>query len=111
MLSLSCTRRNIVTVLRTVVKSHKGLKETKVFAFGCFGTNLKNFSKFAGKSPWWSPFIVKLQPVIALKKNKAKITRSNLSKRDAYTETFTQVFSVNFEKIYEHDFSARLPLK
>ena len=103
--------RNIVTVLRAVVKSHKGLKGAKVFACGSFGRNLKNFSKFAGNSPWWSPFIVKLRPVIAFKKNKVKITRSNLSKRDAYTETLTQVFSVNFEKNHEHDYSARLPLK
>ena len=43
-----CNRRNIVTVLRTEVKSHKGLKETKVFACGCFGRNPKIFSKFAG---------------------------------------------------------------
>ena len=94
-----------------MVKSHKGLKGTKVFACGCFGRNLKKFSKFAGKSPWWSPFIVKLRPVIAFKKNKVKITRSNLSKRDAYMETLTQVFSVYFEKKYEHDYSARLTLK
>ena len=67
--------RNIVTVLRAVVKSHKGLKGAKVFACGSFGRNLKNFSKFAGNSPWWSPFIVKLRPVIAFKKNKVKITR------------------------------------
>ena len=59
-----CNRRNIVTVLKTVVKSHNGLKGTKVFACGCFGRNLKNFSKFAGKSPCWSPFLVKLRPVI-----------------------------------------------
>ena len=59
-----CNRRNIVTVLKTVVKSHKGLKGTKVFACGCFGRNLKNFSKFAGKSWCWSLFIVKLRPVI-----------------------------------------------
>ena len=78
LLSLSCARataaernrRNIVTVLRTVVKYHKGLKGTKVFACGCFGRNLKKFSKFAGKSPWWSPFIVKLRPVIAFKKTR-----------------------------------------
>ena len=43
-------------------------------------------------------------------KNKVKITRSNLSKRDVYTETLTQVFSVNFEKSYEYDYSASLPL-
>ena len=59
------SRRNIVTVLRTVVKSHKGLKGTKVFACEYFGRNPKNFSKFAGKSPWWSPFIAMLRPVIA----------------------------------------------
>ena len=75
-----------------MVKTHKGLKGTKVFACGCFGKNLKNFSKFAGKSSWWSPFIVKLPPVIAFKKTKVTITRSNLSKREAYTETLTQVF-------------------
>ena len=70
--------------------------------------SFKKVSKFAGKNPWWSPFIVKLRPVIAFKKNKVKITRSNLSKRDAYTETLTQVFSVNFEKNYKHGCSARL---
>ena len=87
-----CNRRNIATVLRTMVKPHKGLKGTKVFACGCFGKNLKNFSKFVGKSSWWSLFIVKLPPVIAFKKTKVTITRSNLSKREAYTETVTQVF-------------------
>ena len=43
-------RRNTATVLRAVVKSHNCLKETKVFACGCSGRNLKRFSKFAGKS-------------------------------------------------------------
>ena len=90
-----CNRRNIVTVLRTVVKSHKGLKGTKVFACGCFGRNIKK----------------KLRPVIAFKKSKVKITQSNLSKRDAYTKSLIQLFSVNFEKNYENDYSARLPLK
>ena len=106
-----CSRRNIVTVLRTVVKPHKGLKGTKVFACECFGRNLKNFSKFARKSPWWNLFILKLGPVIAFKKTRLKITRSNLSKRDPCTETLTQIFSADFEKKYEHDYSARLPLK
>ena len=46
-------RRNIVTVLRAVVKSHNCLKGRKVFACGCSGRNLKSFSKFAGKSPCW----------------------------------------------------------
>ena len=31
-----CNRRNTVTVLRVVVKSHKGLKGAKVFACGYF---------------------------------------------------------------------------
>ena len=45
-----------------------------------------------------------------LKKNKVKITRSNLSKRDAYIETLTQVFSVNFEKKIMNTTVLRLPL-
>ena len=92
--------------MRTVVKSNKGLKGTKVFPCGCFRRNLKNFSKFTGKSPWWSPFIVKLRPVIAFKKKQGKDYSVKLSKRDAYTETLTHVFSVNFEKNYERDYSA-----
>ena len=44
-------RRNTATVLRAVVKSHNRLKGTKVFPCGRSGTNLKNFSTFAVKSP------------------------------------------------------------
>ena len=86
-------RRNTATVLRAVVKSHNGLKGTKVFACGCSGRNLKNLSKFAGKSPCWGPFIVKLQPVIAYKRLLGQLYQ----RRDAYTGTLTQVLSVNFE--------------
>ena len=95
-----CNRRITATVLRAVVKSHNGLKGTKVFACGCSGRNLKNLSKFAGKSPCWGPFIVKLQPVIAYKRLLGQLYQ----KRDAYTETLTQILSVNFEKKYEHDY-------
>ena len=35
-----CNRRTIAAVLRAVVKSHKGLKEAKIFACGCSGRNL-----------------------------------------------------------------------
>ena len=63
-----CNRRNTATVLRAVVKSHNGLKGTKVFACGCSGRNLKKLSKFAGMSPCWGPFIVTLQLVIAYKR-------------------------------------------
>ena len=65
-----CNRRN--TVLRAVIKFHKGLKGTKVFAFGCSVRNLKNLSKFTGSDPCWSPFIVKLQSGIAYKKSQNK---------------------------------------
>ena len=88
-----CNRRITATVLRAVVKSHNGLKGTKVFACGCSGRNLKNLSKFAGKSPCWGPFIVKLQPVIAYKRLLGQLYQ----RRDAYTGTLTQVLSVNFE--------------
>ena len=45
-----CNRRNIVIVLKTVVKSHKGLKGTEVFACGCFGRNLKMPQNLQGRA-------------------------------------------------------------
>ena len=45
-----CNRRNIVIVLKTVVKSHKGLKGTEVFACGCFGRNLKMSQNLQGRA-------------------------------------------------------------
>ena len=98
-----CNRRNTVTVLRVVVKSKKGLKGAKVFACGCSGKNLKSFSKFAGMSPCWSPFIVILLPVIAYKKKPTyRLLGQLYQKRDAYTETLTQVLSLNLKKNCEH---------
>ena len=94
-----CNRRNTATVLRAVVKSHNDLQETKVFASGYSGKNLKNFSKFVGKSPCWGPFIVKLQPVIVYKRLLGQLYQ----KSDGYTETPTGERSVNFEEIYERD--------
>ena len=96
-------RRNTATVLRVVVKSHEGLKGTKVFACGCSGRNLKNFSTFAGENLGRSPFTLKLQPAIQIQSKDYSI----------YTETPTQVLSVNFENIMKTTFntSARLPLK
>ena len=55
-----CNSRNTATVLRVVVKSHNGLKGTKVFACGCSGKILKNFSEFAGKNPCWGSFDCKV---------------------------------------------------
>ena len=83
-----CNRRNTATVLRAVVKSHNGLKGTKVFASGCSGRNLKNFLKFPRKTPCWGPFILKLQAVIACYK---RLISQLYQKRYAYTETLTQV--------------------
>ena len=82
-----CNSRNTATVLRVVVKSQSqnGLEGTKVFACGCSGRDLKNLSKFAGKSPFWGPLIVKLQPVIAYKRLLGQLYQ----KRDVYTKTLT----------------------
>ena len=93
-----CNRRNTATVLRAVVKSHNGLKGNKVFACGCSRRNLKNLSKFAGKSLCWAPFIVTLQPVIAQKRLLGQLYQ----KRDAYTESPSKALPVNFENNYEH---------
>ena len=97
-----CNRRNTATVLTAVVKSHNGLKGTKVSACGYSGRNFKleNFSKFAGKNPCWGPFIVKLQPVIAYKRLLCQLYQQ----RDAYTKTLSQALPVNLEKNYEHGY-------
>ena len=101
--------RNVATVLRAMVKSHNHLKGTKVFVCGFSGRNLKIFSKFAEKNLCWGPFIVKLQHLMSY-----KILLGQLyQKRDAYTETLTQLLSANFEKNMSTTIntSARLPLK
>ena len=74
------------SVLRAAVKSHNGLKGKKVFACGCSERN-QNVSKFAENSPCWNPFIVKLQPAIAYKKAKVKIT----GLRDLVTAVFLSI--------------------
>ena len=101
--------RNVATILRAMVKSHNRLKGTKVFVCGFSGRNLKFFSKFAGKSPCWGPFIIKLQHVMFYKRLLGQLYQ----KRDAYTETLTQLCSVNFEKNMNTTIntSATLPLK
>ena len=92
--------------MRAVVKSHKDLKGTKVFAFGRSVRNLKNLQE-----PLLESFIpVMLQSGIAYKKIKVKVTSATLSKRDAYTE---KILSYRFLKIMNTTLktSARLPLK
>ena len=85
-----CNRRNTVTVLRAVVKSHNGLKGTKLFACGCSGKILKNFSEFAGKTPCWGSFYCKVATCF--------------QKCDANTETLTQAISVNSKKNFDHNY-------
>ena len=80
--------RNVETALTAMVKSHNRLKGTKVFACGFFGSNLKIFSEFAGKSLCWGPFIVKLQHATSYKRFLGQLYQ----KRDAHTETLTQLF-------------------
>ena len=41
---------------------------------------------------------------VAYKKAKVKVFWATLSKRDAYTEILTQIFSCRFWKSYKHDF-------
>ena len=94
-----CNRRNTATVLRAVVKSHNGLKGTKVFACGCSGRNLKNLSKFAGKNPCCGPFIVKFQPVIAYKRLRGQLYQK---KRRLHGDSFTSTSCKFSKKNYEH---------
>ena len=53
----------------------------------------KVFQNLQGRAVLGS-FIVKLQPVIAYKRLLGQLHQ----KRDAYTETLTQILSVNFEE-------------
>ena len=105
-----CNRRITATVLRAVVKSHNGLKGTKVFACGCSGRNLKNLSKFAGKSRCWGPFIVKLQPVIAYKRLLGQLyQKKRRLHRDSFTSTSCKFWKKNMNMTINT--STRLPLK
>ena len=81
----------------------------KSICLWAFGSNLKKFSKLVEKSQCLGPFIVKLQYVMAYK----RLLGQFYQKRDAYTETLTQLLSVSFEKNMNTTIntSARLPLK
>ena len=100
--------------MRAVVKSHKGLKGTKIFAYKCFVRNLKNVSKFAGRNLCWSPFIVKLKPRIAYKKSQSKGYSGNFIKKETPIQRLLyKCFPVSFEKIMNTilNSSAKLPPK
>ena len=67
------------------------------------------FQNLQGKSTCWGPFIVKLEHVMSYKRLLGQLYQ----KRGTYTETLTQLLSVNFEKNMNATIntSARLPLK
>ena len=97
-------RRNTATVLRAVVKSHKGLKRTKVHnCLRVFWKKSKKILKIHRESPRWSTFIVKLQPGIALsKKSQSKIHLVNFIKKETPIQRLLQKhFPVSFEKILD----------
>ena len=76
-----------------------------------------SFSKFVGKTPCWSTFIVELQPANSFKKNQSKDYSVNLIKketptqlhRDSYTSTFCTFFKKRMNTTVNT--SPRLPLK
>ena len=98
-----CYRRN--HVLKAVVKFHKGVKGIKVFAFWVFCNKSQNFIKINRKEPLLWSFYCRAVAWNSLSKNQSKgYSEGNFIKRDAYTETLTQVFSCTFWKNYKHDF-------
>ena len=75
-------------------------KEQKYLPVGV----LEKFSKISqslqGKTGAGGPFIVELQPVIAYKRLLGQL----FQKCDAYTETLTQVLSINSKKNFDLDY-------
>ena len=108
-----CNRRNTATILRAVVKSHKGIKGKKVFACGCSGRNLNNFPKFTGKRTCRSPFTVMLQPEVAIKSQSNDYSVNFIKKQEPTQRLLHKYFPVNSEKIMNTTLntSARLSLK
>ena len=91
--------------MRAVVKSHKYLKGTKVFAFGCL---VRNFKKKL------SLFIVNLQPGIVYKKSQSEGYFGELYQKETSTQRLLhKYFREGSEKIMNTTLntSARLPLK
>ena len=65
-----------------------------------FQKKSQKFFKICREELVLGSFIVKLQPVVAYKRLLGQLYQ----KRDTYTETLTQILSVNFEKNYEYDY-------
>ena len=75
-------------------------KRSKSICLWVFWKKSQKFCKICREEPVLGSFIVKLQLVMAYKRLLGQLYQ----KRDAYTETLTQILSVNFEKKYEHDY-------
>ena len=98
-------RRNTATVLRTVVKSHKGLKGTKVFAV-CVQEEI---SKISQNSQRRACAGVKLQSGIAYKKRQSKGYLVNFINKEAPAQRLLHKhLPVSFGK--NMNTSTRLPL-
>ena len=79
-----------------------------MFACGCSGRNLNlnlKLLKICSEEPLLESLYCKVAACKQLiKKPKETLLGQLYQKRDAYTQTFTQVLSINFEKKYEHVF-------
>ena len=77
-----------------------------MFACGCSGRNLNlKLLKICSEEPLLESLYYKVAACKQLiKKPKERLLGQLYQKRDAYTQTFTQVLSINFEKKYEHVF-------
>ena len=81
-----------------------------MFACGCSGRNLNlnlnlKLLKICSEEPVLESLYCKVAACKQLiKKPKERLLGQLYQKRDAYTQTFTQVLSINFEKKYEHVF-------
>ena len=90
------------TILRAVIKSHKGLKGAKVFACGYSWRNIKIFSKFTGKSPCWSKVAAWKSLFL---KSRNKDYSVNINKTEAPTlRLLHKYLPVNFENIMNTNF-------
>ena len=79
-----------------------------MFACGCSGRNLNlnlKLLKICSEEPLLESLYCKVAACKQLiKKPKERLLGQLYQKRDAYTQTFTQVLSINFEKKHEHVF-------
>ena len=92
-------------ILMAVVKYHKGLKETKVFAFWIFCKKFQKFLKFYMKEPLLGFFYCKAAACNSLWNSQSKgysainFIKKRCLHRDSYTSTFLQVLKKLWTRI------------